>query len=102
MSADQRDLLKLSPLFDWTREAVRSFAAANHVPANSLHARRYLSIDCAPCTRAVALGGSEHDGRRWWENDKKRNAGSIRRTERVGLTYNLQMRSLGGSGGCCL
>jgi phosphoadenylyl-sulfate reductase (thioredoxin) len=71
VSADQRDLLKLSPLLDWTRDVAQSFAAANRVPINSLHARSYLSIGCAPCTRAVVPGESERDGRWWWENGKK-------------------------------
>jgi phosphoadenosine phosphosulfate reductase len=71
----RRNLLKLNPLFDWTRDAARSFANANRVPINPLHAKRYLSIGCAPCTRAIALGESERDGRWWWENEGKKECG---------------------------
>jgi phosphoadenosine phosphosulfate reductase len=85
VSADQRDLLKLSPLFDWTRENAQSFAAANRVPVNSLHAKRYLSIGCAPCTRAIVAGESERDGRWWWENDGKKECGlHIDQTKQAG------------------
>jgi sulfate adenylyltransferase large subunit/phosphoadenylyl-sulfate reductase (thioredoxin) len=75
VSVDQRGLLKLSPIFDWTRDDVQSFATANQVPINRLHAKRYLSIGCAPCTRAVAPGESERDGRWWWENEGKKECG---------------------------
>jgi phosphoadenosine phosphosulfate reductase len=39
-----RGLLKLSPLHDWTRDAVRTFAGAHAVPANPLHVAR-LRLD---------------------------------------------------------
>jgi phosphoadenosine phosphosulfate reductase len=52
VAVDERGLLKLSPLFDWTREAVESFAADNDMPVNPLHAQSFVSIGCAPCTRA--------------------------------------------------
>ena len=56
VGVDERKLLKLSPLFDWTRDQVYAFAVANHVPINPLHAKGFVSIGCAPCTRAVAAG----------------------------------------------
>ena len=34
-----RNILKLSPLVDWTRDAVQSFAVNNKVPVNPLHAQ---------------------------------------------------------------
>ena len=70
-----RKLLKVSPLFDWTRQAVADFAAANHVPLNKLHAQGFVSIGCAPCTRAVAPGEPERAGRWWWESNEKRECG---------------------------
>jgi sulfate adenylyltransferase large subunit/phosphoadenylyl-sulfate reductase (thioredoxin) len=75
VSVDQRGVLKLSPIFDWSRDAALSFATANGVPINALHAKGYLSIGCAPCTRAVASGESERDGRWWWENEGKKECG---------------------------
>jgi phosphoadenosine phosphosulfate reductase len=75
VSVDERKLLKLSPLFDWTREQVHAFAVANKIPINPLHAKGYVSIGCAPCTRAVAPGESERAGRWWWEEDDKKECG---------------------------
>ena len=75
VAVDERRLLKLSPLFDWTREAVQSFAAANKIPVNPLHAKGYASIGCAPCTRALAPGEPERAGRWWWEEDDKKECG---------------------------
>jgi phosphoadenosine phosphosulfate reductase len=75
VSADERDLLKLSPLFDWTRDDAKAFAAANQIPVNALHAKGFASIGCAPCTRAIAPGESERAGRWWWEQDEKKECG---------------------------
>jgi phosphoadenosine phosphosulfate reductase len=66
---EERQLVKLAPLFDWTREEVASFCAVELVPVNELHARGFLSIGCQPCTRAVAPGEHERAGRWWWETD---------------------------------
>src|SRR5262249_31229993 len=71
----ERNLLKLNPLFDWTRETAQSFAADNDVPVNPLHAQGYASIGCAPCTRAIAPGEPERAGRWWWEDDGKKECG---------------------------
>ena len=70
-----RNLLKVSPLFDWTRQAVADFAAANNVPINKLHAQGFVSIGCAPCTRAIAPGEPERAGRWWWETEDKKECG---------------------------
>ena len=70
-----RGLLKLSPLHDWTREAVRTFAAAHAVPANPLHANGFASIGCAPCTRAIGPGEPERACRWWWEDEAQKECG---------------------------
>jgi sulfate adenylyltransferase large subunit/thioredoxin-dependent adenylylsulfate APS reductase len=72
---NDRSLLKLNPLFDWTRDAVLAFAKANNVPINSLHAKGFASIGCAPCTRAIAPGELERAGRWWWEQEDKKECG---------------------------
>jgi len=64
-----RGLIKLNPLYDWTREAVLAEVKAHDVPINSLHAKGYASIGCAPCTRAIAPGEPERNGRWWWEQN---------------------------------
>jgi phosphoadenylyl-sulfate reductase (thioredoxin) len=75
VSVDERDLLKFSPLFDWNREAVLRYAEGREVPLNPLHEKGFVSIGCAPCTRAIAPGESERAGRWWWEQDTKRECG---------------------------
>jgi phosphoadenosine phosphosulfate reductase len=68
-------LIKVSPLFDWTRDEVVSFVREHHVPYNSLHDQGFASIGCAPCTRAIGAGESERDGRWWWEREEKKECG---------------------------
>jgi sulfate adenylyltransferase large subunit/phosphoadenylyl-sulfate reductase (thioredoxin) len=71
----ERSLLKFNPLIDWTRQAVRDVAAARRVPFNPLHDKGFLSIGCAPCTRAVRPGEPERAGRWWWEDESKKECG---------------------------
>jgi phosphoadenosine phosphosulfate reductase len=72
---EQRALIKANPLFDWSRERTLAFVRANHIPYNALHDRGFLSIGCAPCTRAVAQGEPERAGRWWWEQEDKKECG---------------------------
>jgi phosphoadenosine phosphosulfate reductase len=72
---EERGLLKVNPLFDWTRERTREFVRAHDVPCNTLHERGFLSIGCAPCTRAVLPGEPERSGRWWWEQSQKKECG---------------------------
>jgi phosphoadenosine phosphosulfate reductase len=71
----RRGVLKVNPLFDWTRDRVVSFIGDHDIPHNPLHDRGFLSIGCAPCTRAVAPGEPERAGRWWWEHEDKRECG---------------------------
>ena len=70
-----RGLLKANPLLDWTRERAAAFAAEHDVPINPLHAQGFLSIGCAPCTRAVQPGEPERAGRWWWEQESAKECG---------------------------
>ena len=70
-----RGLLKLNPLCDWTRDAVLGFAREHAVPTNPLHEQGFVSIGCAPCTRAIRPGEPERAGRWWWEDDAKKECG---------------------------
>jgi thioredoxin-dependent adenylylsulfate APS reductase len=70
-----RGLIKLNPLFDWTRDRLMTFVAANDIPVNPLHAQGFASIGCAPCTRAIAPGEPERAGRWWWEAEAKTECG---------------------------
>ena len=70
-----RGLIKLNPLFDRTRDTLLAFASKHNVPLNPLHARGFVSIGCAPCTRAIAPGEPERAGRWWWEDETKKECG---------------------------
>jgi phosphoadenosine phosphosulfate reductase len=71
----QYQIIKLNPLFDWTRDRVVAFVRDSDVPYNALHDQGFLSIGCAPCTRAVAPGEAERAGRWWWEQEEKTECG---------------------------
>ncbi len=70
-----RKLTKVNPLFDWTREQVLAETARLGVPINALHAQGFASIGCAPCTRAIAPGEPERNGRWWWEEGGHKECG---------------------------
>lgn len=71
----QRDLLKANPLFDLSRDDVVAYTKANEVPVNALHEKGFVSIGCAPCTRAIEPGEPERAGRWWWESEDKKECG---------------------------
>ncbi len=68
-------LIKISPLADWHRDDVVQYVAAHDIPHTVLHERGFLSIGCAPCTRAVQAGEPERAGRWWWESEEKKECG---------------------------
>ena len=70
-----RGLIKLNPLLDWSRERVVDFVRERGIPYNPLHDEGFLSIGCAPCTRAVKAGEPERAGRWWWEQEDKKECG---------------------------
>ncbi|MBL8572414.1 MAG: phosphoadenylyl-sulfate reductase [Hyphomicrobiaceae bacterium] len=76
VEADEgRGLIKAAPIFDWSRDQLARFIAAEHVPYNELHDRGFPSIGCAPCTRAVRMGEPERAGRWWWEDESRKECG---------------------------
>lgn len=76
MAWDSRHgLVKFAPLFDRTRESIVAECERLGVPINELHAQRYLSIGCEPCTRATGPGDPERAGRWWWEADDSKECG---------------------------
>jgi phosphoadenosine phosphosulfate reductase len=70
-----RRLIKVNPLVDWLRERVVVYVHVHAIPYNPLHDQGFLSIGCAPCTRAVRPGEGERAGRWWWEEDAKKECG---------------------------
>ncbi len=72
---DHGGIVKVNPLADWTTAQVFEYLEANRVPRNKLHDQGYVSIGCAPCTRAVRPGDDERAGRWWWENPDSKECG---------------------------
>lgn len=72
---EDRALIKVNPVADWTTADLTAYIAANNIPVNPLHARGFVSIGCAPCTRAVQPGEHPRAGRWWWEQEEKKECG---------------------------
>lgn len=72
---EERALVKVNPVADWSTQDLTAYIAANNIPVNPLHARGFVSIGCAPCTRAVQPGEHPRAGRWWWENEEKKECG---------------------------
>jgi phosophoadenylyl-sulfate reductase (thioredoxin) len=67
------NLVKISPLADWTREMIWDYVVKHDVPYNPLHDRNYPSIGCTHCTRAVQPGEDARAGR--WSGFRKTECG---------------------------
>jgi phosphoadenosine phosphosulfate reductase len=67
----QKNLYKINPIIDWSFETLENYLAEYKVPQNPLHKKGFISIGCAPCTRAIAEGEHPRAGRWWWENSQK-------------------------------
>ena len=72
---EAHELIKFHPIFDWSFDEVRDFIASNGIPYNPLHDKGFVSIGCAPCTRAIAPGEDFRAGRWWWEDASKKECG---------------------------
>jgi len=70
-----RNLIKINPLFDWSRQRVVDFVVKENIPHNTLHDRGFASIGCAPCTRAIGPDEPERAGRWWWEQQDQKECG---------------------------
>ena len=68
-------IIKYNPLLHWNTERVREYIDKNDVPYNVLHDRGFVSIGCAPCTRAIRPGEDFRAGRWWWEDSSKKECG---------------------------
>lgn len=64
-------ILKFNPLLDWTFEEMIAYISEKRIPYNPLHDKGFISIGCAPCTRAIMEGEDARAGRWWWEDSKK-------------------------------
>ena len=68
---EAKQLYKFNPLLHWSYDEVLDYIKQYHVPYNKLHDQGFISIGCAPCTRAIEPGEDPRAGRWWWEASKK-------------------------------
>ena len=68
-------IIKFHPLLSWTWGQVKQYVSRNDVPYNPLHDKGFVSIGCAPCTRAIKPGEDFRAGRWWWEDSSKKECG---------------------------
>jgi phosphoadenosine phosphosulfate reductase len=66
---EQREMIKINPIVDWTDEDVASYLKEHQVPVNLLRDQGYPSIGCAPCTARPVEGLGPRSGR-WRGSDK--------------------------------
>ncbi|HAK80155.1 MAG TPA: phosphoadenylyl-sulfate reductase [Runella sp.] len=69
------ELFKYNPLLAWSFDEVKQYIKAHNVPYNPLHDKGFVSIGCAPCTRAILEGEDFRAGRWWWEDESKKECG---------------------------
>lgn len=72
---ETNQIIKYNPLLHWSTEQVREYIDQHNVPYNVLHDRGFVSIGCAPCTRAIRPGEDFRAGRWWWEDQSKKECG---------------------------
>ena len=72
---ESNNIIKYHPLLHWTTGEVKQYIHQNNIPYNSLHDKGFVSIGCAPCTRAIKPGEDFRAGRWWWEDNTKKECG---------------------------
>jgi len=72
---ETNNVIKYHPLLNWTFDEVKDYISKNKIPYNPLHDKGFVSIGCAPCTRAIKPGEDFRAGRWWWEDSDKKECG---------------------------
>lgn len=72
---EAHQLFKFHPILHWSFEEVKHYVKSNGIPYNPLHDKGFVSIGCAPCTRAIQEGEDFRAGRWWWEDESKKECG---------------------------
>jgi phosphoadenosine phosphosulfate reductase len=78
---EANQLFKYHPILHWSTEETKAYIAENNIPYNPLHDKGFVSIGCAPCTRAIKPGEDFRAGRWWWEDASKKECGLHEHTE---------------------
>jgi len=69
--SEEKQLYKFNPLINWSYDEMIDYIKKFNVPYNPLHDKGFISIGCAPCTRAIEPGEDARAGRWWWETSQK-------------------------------
>ena len=69
--SEEKQLYKFNPLINWSYDDMIKYIDKYNVPYNRLHDKGFISIGCAPCTRAIEPGEDARAGRWWWETSQK-------------------------------
>jgi len=69
--SEEKQLYKFNPLINWSYDEMIEYIKKFNVPYNPLHDKGFISIGCAPCTRAIEPGEDARAGRWWWETSQK-------------------------------
>lgn len=72
---ETNQVVKYHPLLHWSTDEVAAYIRRFNIPYNPLHDRGFVSIGCAPCTRAIRPGEDFRAGRWWWEDENKKECG---------------------------
>ena len=80
---ESNNILKYHPILHWSTEDVRNYINENNIPYNPLNDKGFISIGCAPCTRAIKPGEDFRAGRWWWEDQSKKECGLHVHTEQL-------------------
>ncbi|MFZ1714698.1 MAG: phosphoadenylyl-sulfate reductase [Saprospiraceae bacterium] len=72
---ESHQVIKIHPILHWNNEEVKSYIRHHEIPTNPLHEKGFVSIGCAPCTRAIQPGEDFRAGRWWWENKENKECG---------------------------
>ncbi|MFW9903236.1 MAG: phosphoadenylyl-sulfate reductase [Candidatus Thorarchaeota archaeon] len=70
---DGRGMIKINPMWNWTKEKVWIYIKKQNLPYNPLHDKNFPSIGCKPCTSPVIEGEDEREGR--WKGLAKKECG---------------------------
>ncbi len=69
-------VVRISPLAEWSRQEVWDFVKSQQVPYNELHDKDYPSIGCTHCTRPVVGSAGNHYSRKGrWAGSAKTECG---------------------------
>lgn len=69
----EKNILKVNPLAQWSRDQVWDYIRHHGIPYNPLMDRGFRSIGCFPCTRVVISGQDDRAGR--WTGFEKSECG---------------------------